>query len=289
MKFIFIMLFVCLIPFSNLAFAMQEKSSANSKGIDVSHYEGEVDWEKVKSSGVDFAYTKATEGNTIIDQYLKRNVEQARDNNILIGAFHTARPTSPFNPSEAVSQASFFASTLYNEVGDYGDIMPVLDLEFNSGLTASELAQWTRIFLDTTKKITHKEVILYTGIWFLQENGNLKNQFSDVPLWISYYKDNTPPDIAGWNRWLIWQYTDKGSMEGVGSNTDLNVGPTSLDALKGVPSESNHSTGMTSFGLLVCFMIGFLLLFKRTRFNNKVTTHSNQNLSVFSSNGRTKI
>jgi lysozyme len=160
-------------------------------------------------------------------------------------------------------------------VGDYGDIMPVLDLEFNSGLTASELAQWTRIFLDTTKKITRKEVMLYTGIWFLQENGNLKNQFSDVPLWIAYYKDNIPPDTAGWNRWLIWQYTDKGRMEGVGSNTDLDAGPTSLDALKGVPSESIPSTGIMILGLLVGFMVGFLLLLKRTRFKNPVATSSN--------------
>jgi lysozyme len=274
MKFVFIVLFVSLFSFSRSSLAMQDKSSDNIQGIDVSHYEGAVDWSKVKSAGVVFAYAKATEGNTLIDPYLKRNFEQARQNQIVVGAFHTARPTSPFNPSEAVSQASFFANTLQNQLGDYGDIMPVLDLEFNSGLTASDLAQWTRIFLDTTKKITHKKVILYTGVWFLQANGNLKNEFADVPLWIAYYKSNTPPDCAGWKRWLIWQYTDKGKMEGVGPNTDLNAGPFSVDDLKGMSQGNVYTNGMIILVLLVGFTVGFILLVKRIR-KNRCTTYFN--------------
>jgi GH25 family lysozyme M1 (1,4-beta-N-acetylmuramidase) len=226
-----------LVVVINPTYAMESRSVSNVKGIDVSHWDGTIDWSQVETNGVKFAYLKASEGTTLVDSKFANYVTGAKANSIAVGAYHYAKPTAPYKPSEAVNQAAFFVNTMKSTLANYGDIMPVLDLEENGGLSPKELGQWVRVFTNTVELLTHRQVMIYVSEDFLQSNGNLNNMISDLPLWVSYwdqyYGGQNPPDIAGWNQWTAWQYSSKGTVPGITGSVDLDVGPSSVEALKG--------------------------------------------------------
>jgi GH25 family lysozyme M1 (1,4-beta-N-acetylmuramidase) len=219
------------------AYAMESRDNSNLKGIDVSHWDGTIDWSQVGTSGVKFAYLKASEGTTIVDSSFANDVAGARAQSIAVGAYHYARPTAPYKISEAVNQAAFFVKTMTSALTNNGDIMPVLDIEENGGLSPSELAQWIRVFSNTVELLTNKQVMLYVSEDFLQKNGDLNNRISDLPLWVAYwdqyYGGQNPPDIAGWDKWTAWQYSSEGTVAGITGSVDLDVGPSSLEGLRG--------------------------------------------------------
>ncbi|HDR7544562.1 MULTISPECIES: GH25 family lysozyme [Bacillus] len=206
---------------------MQNRSSSNVTFIDVSHWEGNIDWNAVKASGIPAAYAKATEGVNYIDPTFTKNVQAARSANVLIGAYHFARPEQ----NDAISEAKYFVSILQS---NQTDLMPVLDLESpkdpsNSNLTGSAISNWARSFINYVKQATGKDVMLYTGVWYINEFGI--SGLSDIPLWIAKYSSTPPADAGGWTAWTAWQYTDSGQISGVG-NCDVSAA-VSLEALQG--------------------------------------------------------
>jgi lysozyme len=108
------------------------------------------------------------------------------------------------------------------------DLIPALDLEATK-LNTDQTAEWVETFISRVKKSTGKNVIIYTGLWFMDQYAGLSKKLSKYPLWVSYYKESAPPD-NGWDNWTIWQYTSKGDVPGISGNADLNVA-TSLDHL----------------------------------------------------------
>ncbi|HJV45806.1 MAG TPA: GH25 family lysozyme [Bacillota bacterium] len=218
-------------------YAMELRDQSNIQGIDVSHWNGNINWSQVKESGVKFAYLKATEGTGVADPQFGNFVKEAQSVGIQVGAFHYAKPTAPYDSSEPVKQAKFFVETLQSILSTYGDIMPVLDLEETGGLTPSELSSWARIFTNTIKQLTNRQVMLYISEDFFRENDELNQTLSDLPLWASYwdqyYQGKNPPDIAGWQKWMIWQYSGQGVMRGITTSVDLDAGPPSIEALRG--------------------------------------------------------
>ncbi|HJV46842.1 MAG TPA: GH25 family lysozyme [Bacillota bacterium] len=219
---------------------MQPMTDANLKGIDVSHWNGTIDWVQVKSSGVAFAYVKASEGTTYTDTMFATNVKGAHAANLPVGAYHYARPSAPFNQDQPKQEAQYFVNAMKNNgLSDFGNIMPVLDLEepaTTGTLTSDELAQWARIFVDTTKSLTNRQVLLYTGAWFVQQYNDFGGKLADLPVWIAAYTRygyTQPPACGGWTQWTAWQYSDQGTVPGVPSQVDLDAGPTTIDALKG--------------------------------------------------------
>jgi hypothetical protein len=89
------------------------------KGIDLSHWQGNVDFARIKASGVKFVYVKATQSTTFTDPTFATNVKNARDAGIPIGAYHYAKPTAPLNLTEAKNQATFFVNTMKNSGYSY--------------------------------------------------------------------------------------------------------------------------------------------------------------------------
>lgn len=206
---------------------MQNRSSVDIKFIDVSHWEGNIDWNAVKMSGIQAAYAKATEGVSYIDPTFVQNVQAARTAGVLIGAYHFAHPEQ----NDAVSEAKYFVNILQ---ANQTDLMPVLDLESpvdhnTSNLTGAALSQWARDFINYVKQATGRNVMLYTGVWYITEFGI--SGLSDVPLWIARYSNIPPIDCGGWTEWTAWQYTDSGQIPGVG-NCDVSAA-VSLEVLKG--------------------------------------------------------
>ncbi|WP_051633535.1 GH25 family lysozyme [Bacillus sp. UNC41MFS5] len=216
---------------------MPPATSANLKGIDVSHWQGTINWNQVKNSGIAFVYAKASEGTTYTDTMFSTNVQGARAAGLPIGAYHYARPSAPYNPDEAKAEAQYFVNVMKNGgMGDFGDIMPVLDLEEPAAtgtLTSDEIASWARVFTDTVKSLTKRQVMVYTGAWFVQQYNDFGGKLSDLPVWIARYGITQPPAVGGWTQWTAWQYSDRGTIPGILGPVDLDYGPTSIDALKG--------------------------------------------------------
>jgi GH25 family lysozyme M1 (1,4-beta-N-acetylmuramidase) len=230
-----------------VAYGMEPRTSANLRGIDVSHWDGVIDWKRVSASHVRFAYIKASGGNSFIDPEFATNVKNARRYGIAVGAYHYAQPTSPFNPKQPAEQAAFFVNTMKHSMSGFGDIMPVLDVEVSGSLSTPNLVRWVRIFVDTVEHETNRQVMLYTSEYFMQQHANFNDQIADLPLWVAYYDryygGQKPPDIGGWSRWNVWQYSDRGVVSGISGTVDLNGGPTSLAALMGeLPSVAHEPT-----------------------------------------------
>ncbi|MGW8959967.1 glycoside hydrolase family 25 protein [Paenibacillus sp. NPDC055715] len=208
---------------------MQSRSDTDVKGIDVSHWQGDIDWNKVKSEGIQFAYLKASESSTRTDPKFSKNVDGAKKAGLSVGAYHFARPDKN-SPSD---EAKHFVSllNLYHT-----DLLPVLDLESPEDptrISASDLVQWARSFINDVKEATGREVMLYTGNWFINLYQQFNNALSDLPLWVANYSNiSAPPNDGGWTKWTIWQYSEKGKIDGIDDKVDLNAA-VSLDAIKG--------------------------------------------------------
>ena len=195
-------------------------------GIDVSKHQGEIDWSKVKTSGVKFAmircgYRGYTEGGINEDIQFINNVRGAYNNGIKIGLYFYS---SAINEIEAKEEADFVLN-LINKYGikNYITYPVVIDVEDFEGtrnyhLSVQERTNVVKTFCNTIKNAGFKPM-LYSYTYFLEERLDM-NQLSQYDTWIADYYGNT------WYRrpYTIWQYTDKGKINGIQGNVDLNYG-----------------------------------------------------------------
>ncbi|WP_350300590.1 phage tail spike protein [Peribacillus frigoritolerans] len=179
------------------------------KGIDVSHWQGSINWGLVAADGVKFAFIKATQGTTYIDSTFKTNISNAKKNGLKVGAYHFANFKSN---SEALAEAKFFLNT----VKDFEMDLPlVLDIETDSGnIGKSALTAAARTFLEYLISQGRK-VMIYTYLSFYKNSIDA----SGYPLWIARYTTASDPDITGWT---VWQYTQEGKVNGITGNVDVN-------------------------------------------------------------------
>ncbi len=183
---------------------MQARNSKNAQGIDVSRYQGKIDWNKVASDGISFAFLKASQGVSYRDPQFLANVQGARAAGLAIGAYHFLDAESP---AEAIKEAQ----NLYGAITAAGGpdkflLPPVLDHESNPGkLGKAELTAVAKAFLLEIERLTGRKPILYTGNSFA---GNFSAELAVYPLWVARYSTAAPADAAGWSRWTFWQYSD---------------------------------------------------------------------------------
>lgn len=179
------------------------------KGIDVSHYQGNVDYNKVKSDGVKFVFIKATQNANVVDSMFKTNATNALKAGfeVGVGAYHFANFTSK---SDALAEAKFFVET----VKPFKFTLPlVLDLESNPNkLSFNDLGDCADTFINYVEKAVNCEVMLYTGDSFSSTFRLPKRK-----LWIAKYSDTQPS-----SNWSIWQNSEKGKVDGIAGNVDLN-------------------------------------------------------------------
>lgn len=203
---------------------MQTMTAGKVKGIDVSHHNGTINWTKVKTAGYQFAYIKATESTNFIDSNFQTNVKNAKAVGLKTGAYHFARPNG--SASDGTAEAQYFLSQITKV--DL-DLLPCLDLEA-SNLNAAQTASWVDAFAAEIKRQIGKRILLYTGLWFMNQlGGGLSSKLAKYPLWVSHYKTSAPPN-NGWTNWTVWQYSDKGTVPGITGGVDVNVA-VSLDAI----------------------------------------------------------
>lgn len=208
---------------------MQQRKETNAQGIDVSRYQGNVDWAKVKASGITFVFIKATEGQTYTDPNLETNVKGALTAGLLVGTYHFLRATSA---DIARAEATHYAKTL-DAVGGASALQlpPVMDYENNPGnLSKAQINVVAKTFLTELERLTGRKPIIYTGNSFA---GNFDTGLSGYDLWIARYSNSkVPDDQPAWKSWTIWQFSDSGKVPGIGGAVDLNEFSGSLSELK---------------------------------------------------------
>lgn len=187
-----------------------------TKGIDISHYDPNCDWNKIKADGVDFVYIKCTQGLHFSDPLCLGHATKAKSVGIKVGYYHFAEITD-----DAVQEAKFFLGKLATL--PQSDLLPVLDIETNKiGLDATHVEAWIHSFLDTIKQYG-KTTMIYSYTPFLDQYLPHTHQFGIVPLWIAQYRNISSPLLPhGWNTAALWQYTNQGHVNGISVPVDMN-------------------------------------------------------------------
>jgi lysozyme len=201
---------------------------ATVPGIDVSYWNAGIDWPKVRATGQRFMFTKATEGDFYADQTFDDNWIGAKKAGLLRGAYHFFRANV-----DAKKQATKFIDYV-KTMNDNGELPPVLDLETHDGQSKARIISRAKTWLDEVEKAFGKKPIIYSGQYFLQDyfseaGGGPPSWAKDYPLWLAQYPFNyvdgsSKPFLPrGWFKWTFWQYSDKGRINGINANVDLNV------------------------------------------------------------------
>jgi len=188
-------------------------------GIDISRWQGEIDWSAVKAAGTRFVYMKATEGGDHVDPTFRRNWEGARRAGIARGAYHFVFWCRP-----AHEQAVWFKQQIPN---DPDALPPVLDVEWNGHSRTCpqkidrELArEKIALMLTELEQLTGKKPVIYTDITFHREV--LEGQFNNYPYWIR--STAALPETRYNNRpWAFWQFTTTGRVPGIRGDVDRNA------------------------------------------------------------------
>jgi len=193
-------------------------------GIDVSHYQGHVDWEAVKAAGCAFAFAKATEGTGVTDPYFAANWSGMKAAGLARGAYHFFRPAE-----DAAQQAAHFLSTVQLAPGD---LPPVLDVETNDNVSNSALVGGVQIWLDAVEPAAGVTPIIYTAASFW--DAHVGGRFGAYPLWIAHYTSapSPAPLPAGWTAWTFWQYSQSLRIDGVGGPADHDYFDGTAEALQ---------------------------------------------------------
>lgn len=184
-------------------------------GIDVSNWQGYIDYAQVKNSGIDIVYIKASQGSSIVDSHFRTNYENSKANGLKVGLYHflTARSVA-----EAEQQAEYFASVIS---GTSPDCKLAMDFEVFGDLTVAQINEISLAFLQKVQQLTGKEVIIYS------DASNARNTFNEqlastYPLWVAEYGVTTPK-TGNWSSYEGFQYSDSGRVPGISGFTDLDT------------------------------------------------------------------
>ena len=187
-------------------------------GIDISHHQGKIDWQKLKDKGlidgypIRFVMIKATEGASRIDANFRSNFHNAREYGFTRGAYHFYSVHSP-----AKAQAEFF---IHNVKLENGDLPPVLDVEHKpSNQTDEEFKESIQLWLNMVEFHYGVKPIIYT--YYKIKTRYLDDDvFDQYPYWIAHYYVEKV-DYQG--EWKFWQHTDAGRLPGINGDVDFNI------------------------------------------------------------------
>ncbi|HCT75287.1 MAG TPA: hydrolase [Micromonosporaceae bacterium] len=201
-----------------VGFAASPASAASTPGVDVSHWQGSINWTSVRSAGVQFAYIKATEGTTYKDPKFNTNYVAAYHAGVIRGAYHFARP----NVSSGAAQANYLASNGGAWSADSRTLPAAVDLEAGCyGLSQAQMRSWIADFLNTYRARTGRYAVIYTTTsWWVSCTGNYNGFASKHPLWIARWSSTPGALPAGWTFHTFWQYTSTGRVAGIAGNVD---------------------------------------------------------------------
>lgn len=199
-------------------------AAATVAGVDVSRYQGTINWTSVRNAGIEFAFIKATEGTSYKDPNFNSNYTNAYYAGVIRGAYHFARP----NISGGAAQADYLASNGGAWSADNRTLPAALDLEANPysggycyGKTTSGMRTWISDFLNRYKYRTTRYAVIYTTTsWWNQCTGSWTGPWTNHPLWIARWSSSPGTLPAGASVWSFWQYTSSGTVSGISGSVD---------------------------------------------------------------------
>lgn len=205
------LVFAALVP----ARAIPPSGGRQYRGIDISEFQGEIDFEEVRRSGIEAVYIRAGAGE-YTDEYFAENYERAKAAGLKIGFYHyvTARSVE-----EGRRQARFFASLAADREPD---MRLAMDFEYFGSLSVSQINAISEAYLDELTALTKREAVIYSDL------SNARNIFSRAlaekyPLWAAQYGADEPSANGKWREWVGFQYTDEGRVGGIYGNVDRNI------------------------------------------------------------------
>ena len=205
------LVFAALVP----ARAIPPSGGRQYRGIDISEFQGEIDFEEVRRSGIEAVYIRVGAGE-YTDEYFAENYERAKAAGLKIGFYHyvTARSVE-----EGRRQARFFASLA---AGREPDMRLAMDFEYFGSLSVSQINAISEAYLDELTALTKREAVIYSDL------SNARNIFSRAlaekyPLWAAQYGADEPSANGKWREWVGFQYTDEGRVGGIYGNVDRNI------------------------------------------------------------------
>jgi lysozyme len=187
-------------------------------GVDVSRWQANIDWQKLRTQGANFAYIKATDGGDHLDPMFKTNWRLAKEAGIRRGAYHFfywCRPAS--------HQAEWF---IRNVPRDPDALPPVIDVEYNGEssckmrLPRAKVLEKMQVFMDMMERHYGQRPVIYTAPDFYKDH--LSGEFLNYPFWLRAVAQH-PSKVYPGRKWVFWQYSGSGLSQGVSGKIDLNV------------------------------------------------------------------
>jgi lysozyme len=197
-------------------------------GIDVSHHQDWIDWQKVRTSGVRFAFIKASEGSEYIDPMFEENMRGAAESDIIAGTYHFFLPRL-----DPLSQARHYVKTLQELGGNRPTLPPCVDIE-TPGLGKTGFNQAVKVSLEEIFRLTGRTALIYVSPGFWNSSlpvpvysgyklkGSGVDWAAEYPLWVAHYTTGWPYQVYPWAGWAFWQYSSSGKIAGISTRVDLN-------------------------------------------------------------------
>lgn len=186
------------------------KSAEFREGIDVSHYQGHINWDEVaKGTSISYVYLKATEGATYVDDTYDRNLREVRRVGLNVGSYHFYRPNTCWK-----EQLKNMTSIVKVE---NQDLVPIIDIEHRGSVSPTKFIEDLKLFINKVTEHYGKKPLLYTYQKFY--NRYLLYQFKDYHFMIAQYRSDSPLLNDG-KDYIMWQYTSSGSIPGIKGDVD---------------------------------------------------------------------
>ena len=187
-----------------------KRNSRYREGIDVSHYQGRIDWDQVAGSEkICYVYLKATEGATYVDDTYQRNLREVKRVGLCVGSYHFYRPN--------VNWREQLKNLTENVKLKEQDLVPIIDIEHRGRVSESKFIRDLKVFVEHVEHFYGKKPLLYSYQNFY--NRYLKGHFPDHHWMIAKYQDDKPVLHDG-KEYGVWQYTQSGTMPGVRGGVD---------------------------------------------------------------------
>ncbi len=184
------------------------------QGVDVSVYQGKVDWAVAHANGIDFAFARVSDGTGFPDMEFANNWPAMKAAGVVRGAYQFFRPEE-----DPTAQANLFVSMLSAASGLVpGDLPPVLDLEVTDSTSDAAIQAHMQTWFDAMKAATGLQPMLYMSPGFASHAGTA---FGNHPLWVANWGVSCPAVPGGWSTWAFWQKSDTGMVKGIASAVDL--------------------------------------------------------------------
>ncbi len=199
----------------------------NFKGVDISHWQGSIDWKKAKDNGVEYAIIKATEGGTYKDPLFLTNWNNAKNNLIHVGAYHYFRALSSTANEQVCNVEGSLIKCNFNSNED----ILAIDVEkrYNEAASQDQIAD---VLFELLTSLTNNKLLngklpyIYCSPKYWETGVNWqKYDFSKFPLWVAHWNVDEPYVPQTWKEkgWKIWQTSSTGVVPGIAGAVDTDI------------------------------------------------------------------